>query len=282
MAGPGPKRPFSTPKRPAAPANKRTSSVKKNTSILSFFKKTDGPQSTQSRITQFGVKVPRAENKGDGVGHSDRAEDTPFEALFVEDRRRPSKNLVDIRENGQLKARQADPVKPNSSMDDLFDGSDNLKENDVTRFNENGGSLKRRRVDSPPRRQQKEQRGPFIDESDSEEEDGYANIPLSADAKPEKKIPSQPTPSDPPSLVREATSNFKPGAVADDFEDIEDDELEGEDFMERPWVEPGEDVIDDNNEPLSDGPACPICQTSIAGLSDSVCWLLQKLIQQTI
>lgn len=268
MAGPGPKKPFSTPKRTAVPANKRSSSVKKNTSILSFFKKTDGPQSMQSRITQFGVKVPRAENKGD---EGDKAEDTPFETLFVEDRRRPPKNLVDIRENGQLKTRQIDPVKPNSSMDDLFDGSDNLKENDVMKFNESGGSLKRRKVDSPQIIKQKEQRGPFIDESDSEEEDEYTNISPSADAQSEKNVPSQPTPSEPPPLVREATSNFEPGAVADDFEDIEDDELEGEDFMERPWENggPEEDVLDDNSE-TGDGPACPICQSSIAGLSDSV------------
>lgn len=276
MAGPGPKRPSTTPKRPAAPANNRSSSNKKNSSILSFFKKTDGPQSTQARITQFGVKVPRADNKGDRnqKQYGDKPEDTSFDALFVEDRRRQPQNLVDIRENGQWKARQVDPIKPSSSIDDFFGDPDDIKENDVTRFNESGGSMKRRKVDTPPVVKQKEQRGPFIDESDSEEESEYSDIVLSTDTP--KQISSQPTPREPPPLVREATSNFEPGAVADDFEDIEDDELEGEDFMDRPWADGELEDATDDNEVLGDESACPICQNSLAGLSDSVRWLLRN------
>ncbi|KAH8690622.1 DNA repair metallo-beta-lactamase-domain-containing protein [Talaromyces proteolyticus] len=275
MAGPSLKKTTTTPAaKRTTPANKQGSSAKKNTSILSFFQKTDGPRSTQARITQFGVKVPRSNSNGENTAtRSTSSEDAPFEELFVEDKRRPYKNLVDIRENWRSNTKQASPEKPKLSNEDRLGSSDSQKENDVSRFNESGGSLKRRKFDSSPPRKEKEYKGPFIDESDSEDdiENECSNIPQPEDTRSVKRATETITTREPPPLVRENTSNVEPGAVADDFEDIEDDELECEDFMERPWTE-GEledSIVDDNSEKPDDDPACPICQASLAGQSDS-------------
>jgi DNA cross-link repair 1A protein len=176
-------------------------------------------------------------------GKESNALSTEESGLFVEDTKRSWKNLVDIRDDGRTTSKQVNPTTNAGPA-----------EAETERFNENAGSIKKRKVDPPVSKKEKEHRGPFIDESDSEDDIPYADITKNP-AQPELRV-------DPP-LVRAATSNYESSAVADDFDDIED-ELEGEEFMER-WMEEA-NVFDAE----VDRPSCPICQTSLEGQSDSV------------
>jgi DNA cross-link repair 1A protein len=57
--------------------------------------------------------------------------------------------------------------------------------------------------------------------------------------------------------------------VADDFDDIEDD-IEGDEFLERAWMQDETEAFGWENDTMDDGPACPICQASLVGQSDAV------------
>jgi DNA cross-link repair 1A protein len=292
-------------KAPWSSNNKRSSSTKKNTSILSFFKKTDAPQPNQPRITQFGVKISRTESdSGSGDNSSRKAsvsqDNQPSGGLFLEDDKRSSQRLVDIRDGHRNSAKQVKTERTKTPDYDTWDNWHDLRDEDEGKFNENGGSNKRRKVESPPppperkNSDPRQRKGPFIDESDSENEDSaeynyFDTVSASAQAPEEAAGESPnissatPTAVEPPSLVRAATSKAEEDsddAVADDFDDIED-ELEGEDFMERPWMEEeaqafgileDDAIIDtaDDTRKTSEVSTCPICQTSLAGLSDSV------------
>lgn len=255
MAGTTVKRSTTTPapKKTAQPV-RGSSAVKKNNnaSILSFFKKADGPpqsQSRQPRLTQFGVTVSRS-GVSNGNDNVLRKEDSVEDALFVEDKNRRYKNLVDIRDDVKTKttsvlAPSAVPIEDPKS-----------EEIESDRFNESTGSNKKRKLESPV------VKGPFIDESDSEDDDDYSF----SDTKP---IEQSENDNGPPPLVRAATSNFETSAVADDFDDIEDD-IEGDDFLERAWIQDERAAFGLDNDAIDDGLVCPICQASLVGQSAAV------------
>ncbi|KAK3675586.1 DNA cross-link repair protein PSO2/SNM1 [Recurvomyces mirabilis] len=271
----------SAKKTTAAPRIKP--SGKPNTSILSFFKKSDGL-----------YEEP---------------------ALFVEERKR------------SLPVEDVENRTPSPAKQDVWE--------DEERFNESGGSMKRQRVETfgetvdetrvepkdSPMTSDKTSRtksGPFMEESDSEQEDEQPAVltPAEGAAEPihdETAAASTATldgavqdadddvktslDSARPPLIKEETSY---GGGSEEFKDFEgmddfDEDLfeEGDEFMERRYaeeqarLEEGEDEKDydptpeghgdvlvkqeDPDEaalPLVGGASCPICSASLAGISE--------------
>ncbi|KAL1964851.1 hypothetical protein VTN77DRAFT_6353 [Rasamsonia byssochlamydoides] len=318
MAGSSFTRTASTPasKKTSFSSTKRSSATKRNSSILNFFKKTDGPpKSTQPRITEFGIKVVPSDNGSKNGCQSNkngalRGDDQGSGGLFLEDKKG---QRVGIADNNVKRGDDVEwfPRERSKTPDDIWGNPDSpLKAEDAgepedeKRFNENEGSVKRRKVESPTplgganSKAQKRQ-GPFIDESDSEGEDlsafreldvhlshHAAQLEMKGSAEVSTDSTSvianeRSTAVEPPSLVRAATSNAGDDcddAVADDLDDIED-EFEGEDFLEGPWMEeegnvPGldeddKDAVGECREQSPEVPTCPICQANLGGLSDS-------------
>lgn len=336
MAGASFTRVASTPaSKKSSPFNngitKRSTGPKRNASILNFFKKTDGPpKSTQPRITQFGIKIVPAEsgsstknnnNGGNSNGRTWRGQKSPG-LLFFEDenssRPRPT-GIADRNDKEEedgmewfLRERSKTPdddlwSNPNSPLkaEDAKVNNDNDEEE---RFNENDGSVKRRKIESPTpssgassvvRRRQ----GPFIDESDSENEDVAALREFDAKYSPPAALQEKKNSADvaadsasvtakernaavDPPLVRAATRNAgndPDEAVTDEFENAED-ELQGEDFLEGSLVDEGKvagleedevvdltgEAVDEYRERSPEVPTCPICQASLGGMTDSV------------
>jgi len=164
--------------------------------------------------------------------------------------------------------------------------------------------------------------GPFLEESDSEDEPPPLPTAANCDATPESKTDSSQRakhdvssndtdpvddaqyrdknelPQAPPLLKRESTSYVGPNGFDefDGLDDFEDDEFpdEGEEYRERVYMEEqrklemsdglfeGEDLLnadafDEVREPVgqtlarnvgSSGPSCPLCNASLAGISD--------------
>ena len=264
-------------------AAKAQTSAKGNSSILSFFKKSED------------------------CGEANE--------LFVEDRSR----------------RYQEDVEHNSNGYQNLEEEQELYEEDDSRFNEAGGSVKRRKMsrdepeaeeavrennssqpkngmNTPGRRS-----GPFFEESDSEQEEEEPqaiigigsgdDAPVVASEMPRQASPDKsellreadtnkhPAPSDGvqpsrPSLVKEETS-YEPdlGDFAD-FEDMgdfdEDPFEEGDEYIERKYMEEQarleeEDEKDFDPLPAEDGqppeatsssPTCPICSVSLEGVSE--------------
>lgn len=224
-----------------------------NASILNFFKKADGPpqsQSRQPRLTQFGVTVSRSDISN-GNNNVLKREESVGDDLFVEDKNRRSKNLVDIKDDRKTTKTNSIPVPSTIPIDEP-----KSEETESDRFNESTGSNKKRKLEAPV------VKGPFIDESDSEDDDEYSY----SDTKPIEQSENE---IEPPPLVRAATSNFETSAVADDFDDIEDD-IEGDEFLERAWMQDESADFGLDSDAIDDGPSCPICQASLVGQSDGV------------
>ncbi|RJE19525.1 repair protein PSO2 SNM1 [Aspergillus sclerotialis] len=311
MAPSFPKRTASTPSK--LPYSARQSSIKRNTSILNFFQKTDAPVSRQPRITQFATKANdgsgggRSKSLGSGLGSRRRqGEENGTESLFLEDpgfaeKLEDEKVLVRFDENGApVKKRRAGSV----SSDDLFgdgngDDLDGLRGRSLTPEGEvDGNSDKRQKGDSSHVESEKrnglkssnisttakpKQSGPFIDESDSEEED----LGAFGDIEEVPEIPDEGNQSDRrrhpavdiPPLVREATSNMENNEFAN-FDDLEESEFREEEFLE-PLVDEETDqpldpemddsiTMDTPGESTSEGVAvCPICQTDLAGSNET-------------
>ncbi|KAF2806698.1 DRMBL-domain-containing protein [Mytilinidion resinicola] len=203
----------------------------------------------------------------------------------------------------------------------------------IERYNENGGSIKRRKFgedwgctppppdiveddkvvkvsgdgDEKPRRV-----GPFIQESDSEDEDidmikrmasrraiekgpsGGSRSNSELDAEESKMDDSERFPK--PVLLKTESTDYTAGGDFEEFQDFEDEDLpEGEEYDERRWIDEqrrleemadgfegeasldeGTSIFDQVSEGVedgmivedSDGPSCPLCSTSLAGLSD--------------
>lgn len=199
--------------------------------------------------------------------------------------------------------------------EDIWGENEDFMEPDGARYNENGQPSKRRKVDSPDasnneeaddvrkpvksKPAKKSNSGPFIDESDSEDDmEAYRELketsptipdaihndqsPALNDEPSTKSLSTQP-PLSPP--VRDATNDANDDELAN-FDDIEDgDELVGEEFRDRPWNdqedEEGQrtelgmitpyDSNDSNNfDTESEGVStCPICQTALAGFNET-------------
>ncbi|KAJ9210616.1 hypothetical protein DTO166G4_7759 [Paecilomyces variotii] len=316
----------STPSK--TPFSAKKTSTKKNTSILSFFQKTDGPPkatSTQQRITQFGSKIPRngkslksGTRSGTGAGnnlgvwgqHSAGGKDAG--GLFFDDKRGRVTRTEENKDNDGAEITRGRSRTPD---DDLWG------EREDERFNENHAAVKRRRTQeassleeeskedvtakeiTPVSIKAKKNNGPFIDESDSEDDleafREVVDVPDESTSKPKSdgelvfgaaagdispKDESSDTPplaAERPPLVREATSHIEDDEFAD-FDDLEEDEFRGEDFLEGQWTEEQKDLElrgyetpetsgagETNEDTNNEIPTCPICQASLGGLSHS-------------
>ncbi|KAJ5427496.1 DNA repair metallo-beta-lactamase [Penicillium cf. griseofulvum] len=166
----------------------KQSSIKRNSSILSFFQKTDTPPgatSRQARITQFGTATSRSPSGGRGTSAFQRGNNSRNDVsggLFLEDKK------------GLAKIQQAVTSERERSLTpDFWDDDEEGPKVDNKRYNESDSAVKRRKVDSPgtpvdetqqsphtelkstkapipaPIKTQKRS-GPFIDESDSEDD----------------------------------------------------------------------------------------------------------------
>ncbi|KAJ5676374.1 hypothetical protein N7536_012546 [Penicillium majusculum] len=292
----------------------RQSSIKRNSSILSFFQKTDTPPgatSRQARITQFATATSRSPSSGRGTqtfqrGNSSRND--PAGGLFLEDKKGLAK----------IERATATSERERSLTPDFWGNDDEFSKPDAKRYNENDTAVKRRKVDSPgspvnetqqpdtesktekvptpapaPTKTQKRS-GPFIDESDSEDDmEAYRELnettPAARDMTNEtlqmdKIVATERTSeSAPPPLVRAATNNADNDEYAN-FDDIEDeDELIGEEFRNRPWegeeqehqidleVDPDKDLNDCSGVEDIEGEVstCPICQMVLKDLNET-------------
>ncbi|KAF4220655.1 hypothetical protein CNMCM8980_001610 [Aspergillus fumigatiaffinis] len=252
----------STPSKTPAGSKQKTQ-VKRNASLLNFFQKADGPPqatSRQPRITQFATKVERSSGSGNSPislcrQGSSQASNTAG-SLFLEDKNgsKPLKTGTGIPDSRDSRSRTPDDIWGDE------DGKEDVLESEDERYNENGNSVKRRKVDSssaidqgdvprpckPPKVRQVS--GPFIDESDSEDDlgDDLGAFKEIDQGKPsfkrtvtgnEEKSPTssvdvnpalkeQPSAVAAPSLVREATS------YGGDDEFANFDDIEGDNFLD--------------------------------------------------
>ncbi|KAJ5310903.1 Glutaredoxin [Penicillium atrosanguineum] len=281
----------STPSK--GPSSAKPSSAKRNKSILSFFQKSDGPAgatSSQSRITQF-VTSSRSPSSGRGTPTGNDSAN----ALFLEDKKGLAKleqAATKAETNGRSRSR---------TPEDIW-GDDGFLKEDDQRYNENGSSSKRRKVDSPTAPVKTEDvpkpttfsaqvpaatSGPFIDESDSEDDmEAYRELDETSPV-PATTIhgqlfaldddPAMDPPAEQPPVVREVTSLTDDDEFAN-FDYLEEDEPVGEEFRERPWEDQeglqldDDNDIDDMNGTVSTtdaGMTCPICQEALAGLNET-------------
>ncbi|KAK5744740.1 DNA cross-link repair protein PSO2/SNM1 [Elasticomyces elasticus] len=253
----------------------KTKSGKGNGSILSFFKKTDG------------------------------------EGLFVEEK-------IGLRGRGRGQEGAAEEVEGEG---------EGLEEDDGGRWNEREGSVKRRKTSEGSgegegdglfeevslaveavevlKPQQQMRSGPFVEESDSEDDEPSLPAPAIT-TKPEcpalapapaeqddatESLPPQPAPSEsdlipphsPPALLKHSTS-YAPSAddyqdFGDDLSDFDEDLFEqGDEFVERRYMQEQAALEDSENEKDYDpippeikaetGPECPICNLSLAGVGE--------------
>ncbi|EPS31605.1 hypothetical protein PDE_06560 [Penicillium oxalicum 114-2] len=306
----------STPSKGPASSTK-SSSAKKNRSILNFFQKTDTPPgatSRQTRITQFvgssipstsGLATPKSQQ-----GASLKIESS--EGLFLEDKKGIAKihsERITLETNGRSRSKTPDDI--------WGDGVDSPRPED-SRYQEDQQAVKRRKVDSIDTEDQacaasdlpkavksqpalKSTSGPFIDESDSDEDlpeyhEIADNLPTTlaaantiACAPPaDEKSHTSPLAIQPQQspLVRNATNDGNDYETAN-FDDVEDgDELIGEEFRETPWEDEDDEqahgvrfgmmIPNDSHDatdfdPGTEGsvPACPICQQELAGFSET-------------
>lgn len=297
----------STPSKGASSA--KTSSTKRNHSILNFFQKTDTPpgaSSTQSRITQF-VTPSRSPSSGRGtptIDHRKPSKDDAGGGLFLEDK----KGLAKF-EQAAVTIQKSDR---SPTPENIWGEGDDFLGPDDQRFNEHELSVKRRKVDSPQASKQEEQSnpeskddktavakksttsGPFIDESDSEDDiDAYHTLeetsPAAVTTHSESKFsnrddPNAEPPADLSPLVREVTSHVENEYA--DFDDLEEDELVVEECREWPWEDEEQDLrFDDNDEDGLNGMdsandasvnSCPLCQKALTGLNETVRTITSK------
>ncbi|KAJ6006840.1 DNA cross-link repair protein pso2/snm1 [Penicillium sp. IBT 35674x] len=286
----------SNPRRVSTPS-KTPSSTKRNTSILSFFQKTDNPQgakSTQLRMSHFLTSSP---SSIPSLQHGDSSKSDTHEGLFLEDK----KGLANLQQNS---ANIETKPRVRSRTPDDFWG-----EAADTRYNENDAAVKRRKTEeainltenkqvdnetNQPKESahRKATSGPFIDESDSEDEDdmdAYREIkdqeysednpiptisPISGDHAEDSSADS----AQPP-LVRDTSYAENEDENFDDEED--EDEFVGEELRESPWGNEDaslkaslEDVTDAISPAEAEGIigiadlTCPACQGRLVGLNE--------------
>lgn len=299
----------SPPARPSprqTPARKGKAAPKANSSILSFFKKQDPDSGGPAELESLFIEDKRYSNgnvaqAGVHIGDEARDDEQDNEAARFNEsngsvkrrKRSPSPTcLANPNANGFEKAQAQACTPPPADFDDERNPENPL---------ENGQASSG--LPTKPTR-----RGPFVDESDSEDEavrtttsteedqngdqsTGTHTSPTETDSTPdnineeENKDPGIPT------LHRQSTS-VPEQAGFDDFEGIEDDlddeYDEGEEFVERKYMEEqrrleaeaGGGFEGDYASMKTEGeepslaietasiPSCPICEASFAGVSD--------------
>ncbi|KAE8384363.1 cytochrome P450-domain-containing protein [Aspergillus alliaceus] len=268
--------------------------------------KADGPPrptSRQPRITQFATKVERTSSGAStpSLQRDDSSKSTGGGGLFLDEKNGAKVVLVDP---------STSPRSRSQTPDDIWEekGDFTGEGEDEGRFNENGSAVKKRRVgdDSHSRESEVERKvvaaatrapvkskqvsGPFIDESDSEEDLGAfggfgdeptvsGNVGLGDDDRKDQDRASDVAV---PPLVREATSHIEDDEFAN-FDELEGDEFRGEELLDLE-NEDEEGVryavfgFDDSNDlsaieecdmdPGGSSPVCPICQVELVGLSE--------------
>ncbi|KAF9893647.1 hypothetical protein FE257_010959 [Aspergillus nanangensis] len=306
MAGPFGRK-TSTPAKSRA-GSKTQGSAKKNTSLLNFFQKTDGPPqatSRQSRITQFVTKTERSATSGSASPslHKENSSNLNGSAggLFLEDPKGSS--LTSVKAT-TTRARSPTP-------DDIWgDSTGELSvSDDVTRFNENGSAVKKRKVDSPEQEdvdvesvavsdspglvaaKSRHVNGPFIDESDSEneleglhgfeeKEEEEEDTPKSTDLDLGRKDDKRPSAAAVPALVREDTSYLDDDEYTN-FDDLEEDEFDGQkDPLDQIDEEEGAafgfddstnslDIDENDHELRGEEVVCPVCQAPLGGMNEA-------------
>lgn len=312
-----------TPSKGAA--NAKPSSAKRNNSILNFFQKTDTPPgatSSQARITQF-VTSSSSPSSGRGTptlqgGNS--AKDDSAGGLFLEDK----KGLAKV-EHDPVTVETSEEAR-SRTPDDIWGDGDEFLEPETPRYNEYGSFVKRRKTDSSGTSVEHEQAeaapqpanpsepakaatsGPFIDESDSEDDiDAYEDLdetsaPVDASEESQFSVDHQsPVKHDPAGdpraelrpLVREITSHVEDDEFAN-FDDVEEDEPVGEEFRERPWEDEEQELgVDDESDAKDwDGTktttadaavsACPICQKILTRFNETVRNLISRVPHKLI
>lgn len=190
------------------------------------------------------------------------------------------------------------------------EGEDFLEPDTVSpRYNETDSAVKRRKVEPPSAPAEigqsdtapepakcsapaKANNGPFIDESDSEDDmEAYRDLKETTTTEHEVQHSNNYTTHDPPAeheqspSVRDATSYTENDDLAN-FDDVDEDELVGEEFREELWrnadeeqrnefeLDAGDDFYDPNfyDEQTDEGlSTCPICQKALKGLGETVC-----------
>ncbi|PGH16186.1 hypothetical protein AJ79_01953 [Helicocarpus griseus UAMH5409] len=287
--------------RPSQSFSRRSSGKQQNTSILNFFKKTETPpKSSQNRITDYAVRYD-SNKRGDTVKYEG---DGPDSLFFPEET--SGENVVG---RGLDRTRSTSPF-------DLWPG----QSSDEARYNENGtAGQKRRKVDAsmpettqtaskepaPATALSKANRiGPFLDESDSEDEAivadnrnlSFAPDTLTSTANSGTGIDSRPDSSDVPhaspitkgtaipSTVTAATTTAKDKCLIIGQDTISLERRERTDYYEES-VERDielfnghldratsmEPVDIDESDLFSDNETavCPICSESLTGFTDS-------------
>lgn len=306
----------STPSKPAKPSGAKPQSAKRNNTLLNFFQKADGPPqsaSRQARITQF---TAQGERPGSRVTtprprllkrETSSTNGGGEEGLFLGDSKR-AKNPVD---NGSPRGKERSRTPDDIWGEEDLDNGKSLEEGD--KYNENGSAVKRRKMDSAQAdsssaektaKKARKTSGPFIDESDSEDEglgvfrdlgngDDQEQVLEKKDAE-ELAMPSdgdqtarkRTFAADVPPLVREATSHMQDDEYPD-FDDIEGDEAEGEEFFlgasDGDEVRECEATFDPDANDLStdtlnidETPTCPVCQGSLEGVDETVSWVIMN------
>ena len=275
-----------------------------NGNILSFFKKVD--QGEQSLFLDSVTAFKKSESH------------ETVTTTLVQPEDWDDREISRYNENGSaVKRRRLESVTPHSRSDDTNHATDVLTldkyggrrervENEV----EKGRSHIPNKEDSPTTQYPKVSGGPFVEDSDSEDDTPSHRAVIAATSAAKTDVLNleveglnettlDPTSVEPPiipSLKRETTSfAYNEIDEFERFEDLGDDEFpeEGEEYMERRWMEEqrqleleferGEDGIEGNTqapgmedtkfEDSVESPesSCPICGTSFQGISPEVC-----------
>ncbi|KAG0161694.1 hypothetical protein PDIDSM_5324 [Penicillium digitatum] len=251
----------------------RKSSIKRNSSILSFFQKTDTPPgatSRQARITQFATVTSRSPSSGRGTPTSQRGDNSRYDhagGLFLEDKKGLANEFLKSDPN---RYNERDTAVKRRKLDSLDSPADETRQPDAE------SKTTKAPTPAPAPAKTKKMSGPFIDESDSENDmEAYRELhettPVAKDVtndtlQRDKIVATErtfePTPLP---LVRAATN-------ADDNESTNFDDIEEEDeFQVDLEVDPDKDSNDSSGVEGLEGEVstCPICQVMLKDLDET-------------
>lgn len=272
-----------------------SNSTKRNKSILSFFQKTDDPPqatSRQPRITQFAAASGRggSRNASGNVSRgaaslkqngsiSGAGAGATTEGLFLQD---PRGAKIGTEAGTPRGSRSPTP-------DEIWDEEDTGKE-EGEKYNENRSSVKRRKTGESTEslfegdwgnttgnngpepghaKAKAKYSGPFIDESDSEDDlDAFQEVDHTPEITEDNEEPPsnnndgheiQERAPDIPSLVRQDTSYIEDDEYAN-FDDLDEEGMR-EEFIGS--LSPAGNECEEET-------VCPICQSNLGRLSEMV------------
>ncbi|KAG9688041.1 DRMBL-domain-containing protein, partial [Aureobasidium melanogenum] len=278
--------------RPPSPPNTTTTPSFKPPPAIPTIQSPPMATRTMPPRTTSSSKQPKLPTTGKGNVNPKKS--TP--AKNVKAPAKPNASILSFfkKDDGLFVANPASsPVKSQEVVDEV-----EIEHEQEPRFNEEDGPVKRRKLspidslDEPKPAPQastpvdevnpaliaKLSSGPFMEESDSEDEETN-DTTLGTESTTIKTEPREPPP-----LIHQPTSasvadpdNFGDFEATDDFEDDVFDE--GEEYVERLWMEQEqiklENGEDDSfqHDPIenteADAPTCPICSVSLAGVAES-------------